>query len=251
MQACRFEYPRAYLSEPAPSAGFARYDRAEVPAAPMRRSLLHPTVWLSLAALHCAPIQLVPLNPRAGGGAIAHAEGVEVRADADGARRSWSVPSAYAALYLTVRNTGASPLFVELDDIELRTEDRVLRALAPDSVAPRRRVASLGMDPASPFIALQSPGAQGRYGRTESVVLEPNPSSPVARSDRLSRAGVREIAAAAFVAGRIAGGQAREGLVYFRQPPGDAKALRLRVGVRPHSIGADARYIEIAYTIRG
>jgi hypothetical protein len=217
----------------------------------MRSWFSHPTVWLSLAALHCAPLELVPMHPATGGSAIAHADGVEVQANGDAARRVWSVPSAYSALYLSVRNVGPSPVFVQLDDIELRADSGVLRAVSPDSIPPRRRVASLGMDPGSPFIALQSPGAQARLGRTESVVLEPSPSSPIARSDRLSRAGAREIAAAAFVAGRIAGGQAREGLVYFRQPPGDAKALRLRVGVRPHSIGADARYIEIAYTIRG
>jgi hypothetical protein len=204
---------------------------------------------LSLAALHCTPRELVPL--RAGHAAIARDDGVEVRADGDGARRAWSVPSAYTALYLSVRNIGPSPVFVQLDDIELRGESGVLRAIAPDSIPPRRRVASLGMDPASPFIALQSPGAPARQGRTESVVLEPSPSSPVARSDRVSRAGAREIAAVAFVAGRIAGGQAREGLVYFRQPPADVKALFLRVGVRRHSIGADARFVEIACTVRG
>jgi len=204
---------------------------------------------LSLAALHCTPLELVPL--RAGDAASARDDGVEVRADGDGARRAWSVPSAYTALYLSVRNIGPSPVFVQLDDIELRAESGVLRAIAPDSIPPRRRVASLGMDPASPFIALQSPGAPARLGRTESVVLEPSPSSPVARSDRLSRAGAREIAAAAFVSGRIAGGQAREGLVYFRQPPADVKALLLRVGVRRHSIGADARFVEIACTVRG
>lgn len=217
----------------------------------MRSWFSHPTVWLSLAALHCAPLELVPTHPATGGSAIARADGVEVQANGDAARRGWSVPSAYSALYLSVRNIEPSPVFVQLDDIELRADSRVLRAVSPDSIPPRRRVASLGMDPASPFVALQSPGAQARLGRTESVVLEPSPSSPIARSDRLGRAGAREIAAAAFVAGRIARGQAREGLVYFRQPPGDAKALWLRVGVRPHSIGADARYIEIAYTIRG
>jgi hypothetical protein len=217
----------------------------------MRRWFSHPPLWLSLAALHCTPLGLVPTHPVAGGGALARVDAVEVRADADGARRAWSVPSAYTALYLSVRNVGASPVFVQLDDIELRAESHILRAVSPDSIPPRRRVASLGMDPASPFIALQSPGAPARFGRTESVVLEPSPSSPVARSDRLSRAGAREIAAAAFVAGRIAGGQAREGLVYFRQPPGDVKALLLRVGVRPQSIGVDARFVEIAYSIRG
>jgi hypothetical protein len=217
----------------------------------MRSSFSRLTAWLSLAALHCSPLELVPTRSAAGGGAIARADGVEVRADGDGARRAWSVPSAYTALYLSVRNLGPSPVFVQLDDIELRAERRVLRAVAPDSIPPRPRVASLGMDPASPFIALQSPGAQARQGRTESVVLEPSPTSPVTRSDRLSRAGAREIAAAAFVAGRIAGGQAREGLVYFRQPPGGVKALLLRVGVRPHSIEADARFVEIACSIRG
>jgi hypothetical protein len=217
----------------------------------MRSWLSHPTVWLSLAALHCAPLELVPLRPEAGGVAIARADGVEVRADGDGARRTWSVPLAYTALYLSVRNIGASPVFVQLDDIELRADSRVLRAVAPDSIAPRRRVASLGMDPASPFVALQSPGAGGRYGRTESVVLEPSPSSPVARSDRLSRAGARDIAAAAFLAGSIPRGQAREGWVYFRQPPSDVKALLLRVGVRPHSGAANARFVEIAYTVDG
>jgi hypothetical protein len=217
----------------------------------MRSWFSHPTLWLALAALHCAPLELIPLRPEAGGTALARGDGVEVRAQGDGARRAWSVPDAYTALYLSVRNTGEGPVFVRLDDIELRAQSHVLPAVSPDSIPPRRRVASLGMDPASPFIALQSPGGQPRYGRTESVVLEPSPSSPIVRSDRLSRAGAREIVAAAFVAGRIAGGQAREGWVYFRQPPSDVTALLLRIGVRPRSIGADARFLEIAYTIRG
>lgn len=217
----------------------------------MRPWLSHPTIWLSLAALHCAPVEWVPAGPVEGRTAIARANAVEVRADGDAARRAWSVPSAYTALYLSVRNGGASPVFVQLDDIELRAERRVLRAVSPASIPPRRRVASLGMDPASPFIAMQSPGARAQYGRTESVVLEPSPSSAVVRSDRQSRAGEREIAASAFVAGPIAGGRAREGWVYFRQPPADVKALLLRVGVRPDSIGSDARFVEIAYTIRG
>jgi hypothetical protein len=206
---------------------------------------------LSLAALHCAPLELVPVRAEAGGAAIARADGVEVRAKGDDARRVWSVPRAYTGLYLSVRNTGASPVFVQLDDIELRADGRVLRAVAPDSISPRRPVASLGTDPGSPFVALQSPGGQPRYGRTESVVLEPSPSSPVARSDRLSRAAAREIAAVAFAAGPIRRGQAREGWVYFRQPPSDVKALLLRVGFRPDSSAANARFVEIAYTVDG
>lgn len=217
----------------------------------MRCWFSYLTLWLPLTALHCASVELVPVHARAGGVASARVDAVEVRARADPSRRGWSVPRAYTALYLSVRNTGATPVFVRLEDIELRAEKQVLRAIAPDSIEPRRRVASLGMDPGSPFIAQQSPGAQPRYGRTESVVLEPSPSSQRVPADRFTRAGAREIMAVAFAAGAIAGGQAREGLVYFRQPPSDARELSLRVGVRPRTTGADARFVEIAYTIRG
>jgi hypothetical protein len=205
-----------------------------------------------LPALACsARLELVPVHPDGGGAASAFGPGLELRADATARARSWSSPSDLQALHIRVSNTGPTPVYVRLGDIELRARRWSGRALPPAGIQPRRRVASLGMDPASPFIALQSPGALGstRYGRTETVVLEPSPGTRFPALDR--GAAEHELATTAFSEGVIASGQVREGFVYFPRAPYDTRELSLRVGVRPDANSRDASVIEIAYVLQG
>jgi hypothetical protein len=203
------------------------------------------TAWAGL--LGCSSVQLVPLEPTRGHQAQVVSSGLEVRADAR--EHPASVPSNFTPVRLTVRNTGAEPIYVALDDIELAGPDRALDAVPAGKVPSRRRVPSLGLDPASPFIIQQSTGGGSvRSGRSESVLLEPHLVGPsTAPGFDPSH---QEIARSAFQGGAIGAGETREGFVYFRSVPRDAERLTLRVGVRSTPESAPASVVEIAYAVR-
>jgi hypothetical protein len=220
-------------------------------------SISHPsTVTFSLccaAALlgqaGCSSVQLVPLEPTRGNEALVVGSGIEVSADSR--LHPPSVPSSFTPVRLSVHNTGDSPLYVNLDDIDLAGPERALQAVPPGSVPARPRIASLGMDPTSPFLVQQTTGGGSgpRAGRTESVLLEPQPGTlPGWASER---AGSRqEIARSAFRSGPIAAGETREGFVYFRALPEGAERVTLRVSVRSSPQGAPAAVVEIPYAVR-
>jgi hypothetical protein len=238
-------------------------------------STSHPSsapLSLSCAALlwlaGCSSVQLVPLQPTRGHQALVVGSGIEVSADAR--QHPPNVPSNFTPVRLSVHNTGNAPLYVNLEDIELERADpenmdragpeRALDAVPPGSVPATPRIASLGMDPMSPFLVQQTTGGSGpRAGRTESVILEPRPGSlPDWASGRDGSR--REIARSAFRGGAIGAGETRAGFVYFRFVPqlssGDPAAPRgaervtLRVGVRSSPHGAEAAVVEIPYAVR-
>src|SRR4029079_18319127 len=117
--------------------------------------------------------QLAPLQPTLGKEALVVGSGIEVRADAE--QRLASVPSSFTPLRITVRNTGATPIYIELDDIDLTGPDRALDAVPPASIPAHLRIASLGRAPGSPFLVQQTTVGSGPRsgGRVESVLLEP------------------------------------------------------------------------------
>lgn len=198
--------------------------------------------------LACSSVQLVPVQPALGSEAMAQASGVEVRANADAAQRPWTVPRTFTPVRISVRNTGPEPVFVALDDIQLSGSDASLRAVAPGSITPRRRVSSLGLDPGSPFVAPQI-GGNSPYGRSEILVIGPPPGwVPGARAGDPA---VAEIVGSAFSGGAIQSGETRSGLVYFRHVPPDAGQLVLRVPVRARSSkDAPAQVLEIVYAVQ-
>jgi hypothetical protein len=203
-------------------------------------------VWL----LGCGGAQLVPLQPTSGKEALVVSAGIEVRADAE--QHLASVPSSFIPLRITVRNTGATPIYIALDDIDLAGPDRELDAVPPASIPAHLRIASLGMDPGSPFLVQQTTSGSGPRtgGRIESVLLEPGLGrlpgwSPARERVRL------EISTSAFQGGVIGAGETRRGFVYFRTVPRDGERLTLRVGVRSSPLGAPASVVEIPYGMRG
>ncbi|HVZ36145.1 MAG TPA: hypothetical protein VG963_27140 [Polyangiaceae bacterium] len=202
-----------------------------------------------LALVGCSSVQLVPLQPARGSEALVVGSGIEVSADSR--RHPPSLPSNFTPVRLTVHNTGNTPLYINLEDIELAGPEHALDAVPPGSVPVHPRIASLGMDPASPFLVQQTIGGSGpRAGRTESVILEPRPGSlPDWAATRDS--GRREIWRSAFRSGPIAAGETREGFVYFRAVPKGAERVTLRVGVRSGPHGAQAALVEIPYAVRG
>jgi hypothetical protein len=106
------------------------------------------------------------------------------------------------------------------------------------------------MDPGSPFLAYQSIGGAGsRYGRTESLAIEPSPGSEFKPSFGMRDTGRAEILASAFSGGAIASGQTREGFVYFRHVPRDVGQLTLKIAVRPTTGGVPTSVVEIAYAV--
>jgi hypothetical protein len=206
---------------------------------------------LLAASVSCASVELMPVEARRGAGAVAVAPGVEVRASATPDERPWAIPSGFTPVRISVRNTGPAPVYVALDDIQLAGGALALRAVAPGSIPPRRRVASLGMDPGSPFIARQSIGGAGaRYGRTESVLLEPPLGSSFESSFGARDPARAEIVGLAFREGSIADGETRQGLVYFRHVPPDAGFMTLRIGVRPTAEGERRSIVEIVYAVQ-
>jgi hypothetical protein len=197
----------------------------------------------------CSTMQLVPVDPTSGNQALAVGSGVEVRADASMLERPWTVPEAYTPLHLLVRNTGAWPVYVALDDIHLTGQGRVEGAVPPIDILPRQQVASLGLDPGSPFVFLQRTNAGPRLGHSESVIVEP-PVSSLPSWSRERERGRQEILRSAFSDGPIGQGETRAGLVYFRSVPRDAGRLTLRIAVRPSKESAPTSVLEIAYAVR-
>jgi hypothetical protein len=199
----------------------------------------------------CSSVQLVPLEPTRGNQALVVGSGIELSADSR--QHPPSVPSDFTPVRLSVRNTGNTPLYVNLADIQLDDlpgPGPALDAVPPGSVPARPRIASLGMDPSSPFLVQQTTGGSGPHaGRTESVLLEPRPGSllPWASARERSR---QQIARSAFQGGAIAAGETREGFVYFRALPRGAERVTLRVAVRPSPRSAPAAVVEIPYAVR-
>jgi len=201
-------------------------------------------VWL----VGCSSAQLVPLQATHGKETLVVGSGIEVRANAE--EHPASVPSSFTPVRLSVRNTGAQPVYVGLDDIDLAGPEQALDAVPPGNIPARQRIASLGTDPGSPFIVQQTTGGSGpRVGRSESVLLEPRLGSLPGWS--LSRDRARqEISNGAFPSGSIGAGETRQGFVYFRTVAKDGEHLTLRVGVRPSPDGAPVSVVEIAYAVR-
>lgn len=211
--------------------------------------------WLSALLLvsltvGCASVELVPAQASKHGQVVVVGAGVELRAYREA--RPWSVPNAFTPVRISVRNTGAGPVFVGLDDIQLASTTVALSAVPVASIPPRRRVASLGMDPGSPFVALQgtSGGARSHGGRTESVLLQPAPGSRYESASGARDPARRELSSGAFPSGSIESGQTKAGFVYFREVPSDAGELTLRVFVRPTRDAQRASVVEIVYSVR-
>jgi hypothetical protein len=205
---------------------------------------------LIACTLSCASVQLVPARASKDGQALAVGAGVELRAYT--AARPWSVPNAFTPIRISVHNTGARPVFVGLDDIQLASASVALSAVPAVSIAPRRRVASLGLDPGSPFVALQGTGGGARSygGRTESVLLQPAPGSHYESAFDARDPARRDLSSGEFPSGAIESGQTRTGFVYFRGVPRDALELKLRVFVRPTRVAHPASVVELAYSVR-
>ena len=197
----------------------------------------------------CSTLQLVPVAPTSGNQALAVGSGVEVRADSSVTERLWTVPEMYTPVRLLVRNTGATPVYVALDDIRLAGQGGEQGAVPPIDILPRQQVASLGVDPGSPFVFLQRTNAGPRLGHSESVIVEP-PVSTLPSWSRERERGRQEILRSAFSDGPIAQGGARAGLVYFRGVPRDVGRLLLRVAVRSSKESAPVSIVEIAYAVR-
>jgi len=214
----------------------------------MMASTIAGSALLALLA-GCSTVQLVPVAPTSGSQTLAVGSGVEVRADSSVPERPWTVPETYTPVRLLVHNTGAEPVYVALDDIHLAGRGQEQGAVPPIDILPRQQVASLGMDPGSPFVFLQRTSGGPRLGRSESVIVEP----PVSTRPSWSRAherGREEILRSAFSAGPIGQGETRAGLVYFRGISRDAGRLTLRVAVRPSKESAPVSIVEIAYAVR-
>ena len=197
----------------------------------------------------CSTAELVPVWPTSGTEALAVGSGLEVRADASVLERPWTVPEMYTPVRLLVRNTGSAPVYVALDDIGLSWQGRTEGAVPPLDILPRQQVASLGVDPSSPFVFLQRTSAGPRLGHSESVIVEP-PVSTLPAWSRARERGREEILRSAFSDGPIREGETRAGLVYFRSVPRTAGRLTLRVAVRPGKESAPVSVVEIAYAVR-
>jgi len=202
-----------------------------------------------LVLLGCGTAELVPVAPTSGSEALAIGSGVEVRAGSSVLERPWTVPDTYTPVRLLVRNTGTTPVYVALDDIRLSWQGRAQGAVPPLEIPPRQQVASLGVDPNSPFVFLQRTSAGPRLGHSESVLVEP-PTSTLPAWSRSGERGREEILKSAFSDGPIAEGDTRTGLVYFRSIPRDAGRLTLRVAVRARKESAPISVVEIAYAVR-
>jgi hypothetical protein len=200
----------------------------------------------------CAPAHWMPLSPASGRQVLASQGGdVQVRAEPDSTRPLWMIPSSFTPVRISVHNTGSGPVYVALGDIQLLFDAGASAAVPPTSIVARQRVASLGMDPASPFIARQTLGSVGaRAGRTESIVLEPSLGSQFQSTFGWQDRSQARILESAFAPGTIDAGQHREGFVYFRQVPKHADRLRLRIGVRPRPGSAPISVIEFAYAVQ-
>lgn len=196
----------------------------------------------------CSTVRLVPVEPNSAAEALAIGSGVEVRADSSVAR-PWTVPEAYTPVRLLVRNTGSAPMYVALDDIRLAGQGRTQSAVPPLDILPRQQVASLGVDPGSPFVFLQRTSAGPRLGHSESVIVEP-PVSTLPAWSRARERGREEILRSALRDGLIGQGETRAGWVYFRAIPSDAGRLTLRIPVRSTKDSAPVSIVEIAYAVR-
>lgn len=210
--------------------------------------------WLSglilLCTASCASVELVPAQASAQGQAVAVGAGVELRAYTEA--RPWSVPDGFTPVRISVRNTGPGPVFVGVEDILLASRTVALSAVPPASITPRQRVASLGMDPGSPFVALQgrAGGSRGQGGRTESVLLQPGPGARYESTFGARDPARDEISRGAFQGGSIGSGQTRTGFVYFREVPSDTSQLTLRVLVRAARDAPSGSVMEIIYSVR-
>jgi hypothetical protein len=205
---------------------------------------------LCLLAPSCGGLSLVPLAPLSGQANLAQGGFVEVRVVA--VSRPSTVPNGFTPVHISIRNTGAEPVYVKLEDVQLTSPSGALVAVPPARVPPRRRVASLGMDPASPFVSLQSPGGAvgSRGGRSESVVHEPSPGAQFEPNVAGRDSPRAEILTSAFQEGAVGAGEIREGLVYFQHVPSDAGELRLRVGVRATRADGPVSVVELGYYAR-
>lgn len=206
--------------------------------------------WLLVCAFTalaaCSSVRLVPVAPTEGHEARVATAGLEVRANAHASQRLWTVPHAFTPVRLSVHNAGDTPLYIALDDIQLAGAGTVLKPVAPASIPPRRRIASLGLEPGSPFVAPQS--GSSVFGRSESLVLGPPLGSTFAELGSVTAGD--DIVASAFRAGAIERGQTRSGIVYFRHVPADVALLTLRVGVRPdREQPAPTAVVEIVYAV--
>jgi hypothetical protein len=205
---------------------------------------------LLLLSVGCVSVQLVPLRADANGESVTLSPEVEVRADAVDRDHLWAVPSGFTPVRIAVRNVGSAPVQVELADIQLAGGAHELGAIPPNRIPVRRRVASLGMDPGSPFLAYQSIGGAGsRYGRTESLAIEPSLGPEFEPTFGQRDTGRAEILQSAFSGGAIASGKTREGFVYFRHVPKDVGQLTLKIAVRSASGSAPASVVEIVYAV--
>jgi hypothetical protein len=180
------------------------------------------------------------------------AQGGSVEARVVAVSRPWTVPGGFTPVHIALHNTGTEPVYVQLGDIQLTSVHGSLVAVPPARVPARRRVASLGMDPASPFISLQSPGgAMGsRAGRSESIAHEPSLGAQFEPNYGWRGSPRAELLASAFQDGPVGAGEIREGLVYFRHVPSDAGELRLRIGVRATRADGRVSVIVLRYYAR-
>lgn len=199
----------------------------------------------------CSSVQLVPLQPTAPGQSLATSSNVEVQADTR-AKGPSAMPSNVTPVHLAIRNLSEKPVYVDLGDIELDGASHSLDAVPPVMIEPRHRIASLGLDPASPFVVEQTTDSSGpRVGRTESVLIEPGfgtgTSAPLPGTRDRAR---DELLQSALQTGVIPSGQTRAGFVYFPRLPKDVGQLTLKVGVRRAPKVAPDSVVQIPYSVQ-
>jgi hypothetical protein len=214
-------------------------------------ALLAAVVLTGYSLAGCSSVRLVPLQPSAPGQSLVTSSNIEVQADTR-AKGPSAMPSNVTPVHLTIRNLSEKSVYVDLGDIELHGASHSLDAVPPLTIEPRHRIASLGLDPASPFVVEQTTDSSGPHvGRTESVLIEPGfgtgtsarlPGTPDRARDELLQS--------ALQSGVIPSGQTLEGFVYFPRVPRDAGQLTLEVGVRRAPKVAPDSVVQIPYSVQ-
>jgi hypothetical protein len=201
----------------------------------------------------CASEQLVPLGPTDNGEAKQTEGGVQVRARV--ARHEDYMPKSLTPMKITVHNGSPDGVYVDLEDIVLVADGRALTPIPPSSIEPRQHIASVGLDPASPFTPTAPintpavPNTERGSAQGPGSLYEPSVEQPGAGLQMFRQRAKAEIAREAFSGGFIDSGQSRQGLVYFARPPKGSDHVDLQIKARSGEGSGPAVVVEIPYTV--
>jgi len=190
----------------------------------------------------CNSAMLVPVSAEDGIASVHQGE-LELRAEVQAG--SHNVPDTITPIQIWVHNASAAGVYVTLHDISLIAGGSSAEPLEPSSLQPRPR--SLGLDPASPFVA-SSQGAVGAAPVPESGVGAPVSSYSSGRDSAPLDPQRRAIQSSSFEGGFIPPGGTERGMIYFPAPTRSGETLTLRVRVRS-SDGVPLQVLEIPYTL--